>query len=213
MRGYKSVARRWADDFAAGNSIRLGSFASYREGEKGRADPDEGLGGYRQSIPLAFWPGMPDELRPQIEAALRKIGCPAPPPDMPNVHIAAFDNMVSFEVPPMHIFCASVEADFPTYGDEAALFEISDLDLFAHRICKAAADRLWSRFHIGRVCYQSNFIDPLMGDASFDPFKKDPAFAADQEVRILFSPLPHVRKELALMVSAPRVAPLIRRLR
>ncbi len=146
---------------------------------------------------------------------MRKVGVPTAPEGTPySFHIAAFGNATVFDVPPHHIFCASSLADFPSYGDEETLFEIFDLTHFAMLLRKAAKDQLSGDPQIGLVRYESNLVDPISSDpVRFDPFKKDPQFAEDREIRIVFRPAPAFAKADAIFVRAPRVASLIKRIR
>ena len=212
MRAYKWVAAEWADAFEHGKSYRVGSLESYRNGEKGRADSDEGRMGYRQEEPLIWWPNMPDAERARASVALQRMSHSVPAPDA-QVHMAVVGNTFIIDLPPLYIFCASKRRDAPRYGNGDALFEISHFDLFAHRLWKSAHTRFLSPHVVGDVTYVSNFVDPLDSDQSFDPLKKDPAFVDDAEVRIVFSPSSQTPRLAALFLESPKAAKLVRRIK
>jgi hypothetical protein len=106
-----------------------------------------------------------------------------------------------------YIFCCSTEPDISRIELDEAIFEISDLDLFAHRLAMSRPDVLCG-FACGPVKYEVRSVDPFrQGLLSNDPFCKSHLLAAERELRIVWDT--RTATEPYLRITAPKVARLI----
>jgi len=209
MKAYKFVKSAHVDAFEAGEEIRVGTFGAFRQLESGRQDDSEGYMGYHLE-------GLGFSNSPQEDSARRAItrlfGKNALAGLLPgqDTNVVMQNVTILRPAPFRFIFCTSVSPEAEAKGGEEHLFEITDLELFAYRITKAASDVLAPDFQISEVSYGKTLSDPLVEDAKFNPFVKGPAFASEQEVRVVWKP---IRPGQAFNVRAPRAAKLLRRLR
>jgi hypothetical protein len=202
MRGYKHIAVEWADGFRSGASIQIAPYAYYRAGEGARGDPLEGMVKYHVKDLQAGRQGLPEHAAARVAMGL-------PAEGFAGDSIVIGDFTVRHHLPPAMLFCCSAEPDLARvelHGE--AIFEISDLHLFAHRLFMAAYPRLWSAT-VGPVVYGDRAVNPFdVGLVEEGPFLKSAAFQDEQELRIVWSSL-QVDANAPLRVAAPRCGELL----
>lgn len=202
MKAFKHVPLEFADAFAAGTSIQIASLEYYRRLENDRADQLEGVAEY--VVPVA----TPEQLGSEDYADIREaLMLPRAP-----IHLGSYVGNVARHVSPPHwVFCASLQPDLGRSVLGEAVFEISNLDLFAHRVSMRSPTHLGC-MAIQPVSYEQRSQNPFeAGLLHVDPFKKDINFQFENEVRVVWS-CAAPRGALPSQVGAPKVATLIRRL-
>jgi hypothetical protein len=202
MRGYKHIAAEFAEGFAAGDSIQIASYAYYRAGEGDRVDPLEGIVKYEAENVQAG-----REASPEGAAARVAMGLPAGGFAGSNIVIDKFT--VRHHLPPAMLFCCSAEPDLSRVTQLGeAIFEISDLHLFAHRLFMAAYPRLWSA-RLGPVIYGERAVNPFeAGPVEQGPFFKSVALQHERELRIVWHTLKADAAE-PMRLAAPKCRELL----
>jgi hypothetical protein len=208
LKVYKHVPLAFAQSFANGTSIQLGTFESYGTGEGDRVDNLEGIVEYRQD-----WLEPMHQHLPEFARARKFFGLPEE--GFSGNHVIMGGNVVRIKIPQSYIFCCSSEPDYNRCDLGEAIFEITALDLFAHRVAKADFYHL-GQFRIGPVRYENRSIDPFSEDLidaqwpEVDPFAKDIRFQKEREIRVVWTS--HNIDNERIQVNAPKVASLIDRL-
>lgn len=208
MKAFKHVPLQFADAFEAGTQIMVGTFEAYRGMEGSRGDPLEGLAVNRvpPGVPRSF-KGSPSE---EERAAFAAMGFSFGPAASAE-HFEVENWTHTIPLAPMYLFCMSSEPDWARVSREGeAVFEIEDLDLFAHRL-RAGRPNLLGHHRAAPVTYIPRATDPFIeAPAKPDPFAKNPDLAHEREIRIVWQPRqPGKAYEI---ISAPKAARLVRRL-
>ena len=170
MRGFKHIDRQWADAFASGDSIQIGTLASYREGEGERVDPLEG-----QTL------NRITNARFNLKAgqALNLGGI-----FIGGGGAVSLRNVTTQPTLVAHyLFCCSTEPDENLRRQGQAIFEITDLQAFGECLRQAKPDVLRNMI-VGEVSYEPRSV--VNGVVLPHPFKKDPKFAGEKELRIVW---------------------------
>lgn len=186
MRAWKTIDAEHAAAVAQG-SLRIGTLQAYKDLENGRADDLDG--GIRFTFREALWGHIPEHRQ-----AMNRLGFSA--------GTLVFRN-ISETVPPLFAFCmthAGCRYD-PDPNVEKAIFRIRHAGRLARRICQLH-DARFAAYGIAVVQYAPREFDILeVGSNSPDPFTKDPRFAEEREIRIVFHPRDGV--EVTPFVTAP----------
>lgn len=203
MRGYKHVAAEFADRFATGESIQIGTFESYRSGEGDRVDQSEGSA----SNVITEYRSAPGQLpTPDEHRRLRAVGF-----DVRGTGVTIIGAKHIMLLRPRYLFCCSSEPDFTRVKLGEVVFEISDLELFGHRLTRAHPVLFGAGFACGPVTYAPRRADVLKDEpVRPDPFLKDPQFETEKELRIVWDVV-QVGAPREVIVSH-RAAKLIKRL-
>ncbi len=207
---YKHIDAKYADGFESGTSIAIGTLSSYRALEGERGDRLEGVAEYVTGEQFL----SPQQLsHPQFAEARRLTGLPPDgfdPTRFNNVLIGG--NTVRYIEPTTYIFCASLEPDLSRVDMGEAIFEISSIDLFAHRLSKARSSLL-ARAQWGKVVYETRSANPFRGGhVNRGPFFKSKDMEWENEFRLVWRVLANQSGLDREIVSAPRTASLIKRI-
>ena len=189
-----------AESFEAGISIQLGLFSTYRAMEGDRADPLEGVAEYH--VPAATAAHLQDGEFAHARAIMGIRG---------TMHESCLfqDNTVRRILRDNYIFCCSSEPDLSRIDLGERIYEIHQLDNFAHRLTVAAFGTL-SFIRIGPVTYEKRsanpFLDRLLVE---DAFRKSDRFQPEHEIRVVWDTLTDAGPFLRL--RSPRAAKLVSR--
>lgn len=201
--GYKHMAPKYADAFAAGASIQLATFEHYRGLEFSRRDEKEGAVHYHvdHTFQPADNPGW-QAMQPVIDEAVAATG----------MTVQMQDVTVITNLPPAYLFCCSWEPDQQLIAEGMAVFEIADLRIFGKRLRQDNRRQL-GRMHVGEVTYVAREGNPFAGETPPQgPFYKDPKFTSENELRLVFEAAPDPPPEPVIRVASPLAARLVRRI-
>jgi hypothetical protein len=208
LRAYKHVKAEFADLFGTGESIQIGTFATFRGGETDRADPYEGRTiNYVRSHTIN--PDGLAPLSPSDSNALRALGQEYL--STVNMSNCEFRNMRAIsELSPAYLFCASMEPDFGRVDNGEVIFEISDMMRLGHYLSTQRLDLLGG-YICGRVQYESRHRDPFVdGPAYPHPLIKNERFSFEREIRLVFDE--RRRGNAFERIAARRASKLFRRI-
>jgi hypothetical protein len=202
VEAFKHVPLPFAEAFEAGTSIQIGPLEYYRRLESDRADKLEGIAEYAVSM------ATPEQLESDRYADVREA---LMLPRGPLRGAAYFGNVVQHLSPPYWIFCASLEPDNTRVGLGEAIFRITDLELFAHRVSMKSPIDLGC-MTVRTVVYEQRSQDPFeSGLLEVGPFQKALEFQFENEVRAVWSS-PAPSGAAPFQVEAPKVSRLIKRI-
>lgn len=197
MIAWKMVDLCHAAAFSQG-ILRLGTFASYRDLENGRADSLDG------AMAVKAQPGG-DSFGPIAREAFGLA-------DMLRFHV---DIVAASE--PVWVFCMTVPGCTHDLTPDVpkAVFEIHGVRTLCDQLGPQLAG-FCAGFEIHRVTYMQRQFDTLAAfeTTNADPFIKDTAYEAEREIRAIFMPGEGVTVDASIFTQPdPVIASLLRRVR
>jgi hypothetical protein len=200
--GFKHMDPKYADAFASGASIQLATFEHYRGLEFARRDEMEGTVRYH----------VDHTSHPEDNPGWRVVGPIVESMSGENARIEMFNTTIQTSLPPAYLFCCSWEPDQQLIAEGMAVFEIADLRTFGKRLLRDNPRKL-GRMHVGEVSYVPRTGNPFAGATPPEgPFFKDPKFASENELRLVFEAAPDPPPEPVIRIGSPLAARLLRRI-
>ncbi|GEM_PF-5236204 len=202
---YKHLKSDFADSFASGRGIRLGSLASYRASEGERGDRLEGVVEY--VVPSV---SLDNANNPRFESVRQKLSEGPIPIPWGGQNVIVANNTFRIVLPTTYIFCASAEPDFSRVDKGEAIFRISEIQRFARRLMRRSNGVL-SAPKFGPVDYEVRSCNPFdYGLLKEGAFQKSIDLEWENEIRIVWEALRDVGPEI--FIDAPWVSDLIERI-
>jgi hypothetical protein len=201
--GYKHIDANYADAFERGESIQLATFEHYRNLEFERRDEMEGSARYHvdNAFPKADHPGWL-AMKPLMDLT----GAP------PEMAVQMHNVTLIARLPPAYLFCCSWEPNQELIAKGIAVYEIADLRTFGKRL-RWDNRRQLGRMQVGEVSYAARSGNPFAGETPPQgPFFKDPEFAGENELRLVFEAAPDLPPEPVIRIASPLAARLVRRI-
>ncbi len=199
FKAYRYLQPEFADDFRRGR-IYIGTMESFSALEDAQADPlDSGA-------QLNIDAHIKDPSDPRL-ATLAQVGF-----NLTRGYDVHFTNCSVHYAATGHALCMSLVPDNPAFLKEGktAVFEIADTEKFGILLTQAGGGCLSFRMSGGPVYYENRISSLNQGLIHADPFKKDPKFAHEKEIRLFWDTADAVSP---VIVSAPLAAALIKQVR
>ena len=173
--GYKHVHAKFADNFASGASIRIGTLSHYRASESFRGDHLEGL-----AINSVSYAGANSD-----DAAIDRLMRAKFSNSREFIQNNYFSNIgMVQEAANGYIFCVSTTPDWKSIEKGETCFKISNLECFAKLLSRVLPDYC-SPPVVNSVIYENRSVDMAFSEpAVTDPFRKNKNFQWENEIRI-----------------------------
>jgi hypothetical protein len=179
---WRYIEQEYAHSATTLGCLRIGTLNSYAALEGELADPLDGRVERRLGAPIRIGARGTDTDARLLAASMGF--------NVTGEHIIiSGEGRARVAGPPLYCMCLSDTPNNKYLIDQGrvAVLEISDLPKFAAAIAKASP-RFNGRFWISAVSYEPRRVIAKLPPEPPDPFKKEPKFAPEREVRIIWQP-------------------------